>query len=301
MQNSPLVSVICLCYNHADFVIESLNSVINQKYQNIQLIVADDFSSDDSVAVIEKWRQQHPEIVFIKNETNLGNTKTFNRAYTHAKGDYIMDLAADDVLLPHCIELQLQAFENNSDGKLGVVYGNVANITEKGDFESYFFPVNQDRKAISKRPIGDVYAFILSGHDSMCSVSALYKRVVFDTLQGYDETLAYEDLDFWIRAARSYHFDFVDDVLVQKRISPSSMTLDFKRKRHERAKKINFSTYRILQKALKLNCSKEEDKALQQRLHYELIQAWETRNFKLVFLYVLLKLKLMLRMLKNVY
>jgi glycosyltransferase involved in cell wall biosynthesis len=55
MSQYPLVTVICLCYNHADYVIESLNSVINQDYKNIELIILDDCSKDDSVIIIESW------------------------------------------------------------------------------------------------------------------------------------------------------------------------------------------------------------------------------------------------------
>ena len=74
MHEKPLVSVICLCYNHAEFVIESLNSVLNQNYQPIEIIIVDDYSTDNSVAVIEKWVENNQSLTFIKNTNNLGNT-----------------------------------------------------------------------------------------------------------------------------------------------------------------------------------------------------------------------------------
>ena len=98
MESNPLVTIICLCYNHSDFVVESLNSVINQDYKNIELIIIDDCSSDNSALVIKQWLKNYPEILFIKNEVNLGNTKSFNKGLQLAKGDYIIDLASDDVL-----------------------------------------------------------------------------------------------------------------------------------------------------------------------------------------------------------
>jgi glycosyltransferase involved in cell wall biosynthesis len=78
MHNSPLVTVIYLCYSHADFAIEAFESDLNQSYSNVELFIADDFSTDNSVEVIEKWLTNHPEIPFFANKENIGNTKTFN-------------------------------------------------------------------------------------------------------------------------------------------------------------------------------------------------------------------------------
>jgi glycosyltransferase involved in cell wall biosynthesis len=64
MQNFPLVSVICLSYNHEAYVVESLNSVINQTYPNIELLIADDCSTDNSVGKIQDWLENHPEVHF---------------------------------------------------------------------------------------------------------------------------------------------------------------------------------------------------------------------------------------------
>ena len=114
MQEKPLVTIICLSYNHEKFVIESLNSVINQNYAPIELLIVDDFSTDNSKVVIENWLVQHPQVLFIVNTTNLGNTKSFNNVLKLAKGDYIIDLAADDVLLPNGIEMQVNAFQKSA-------------------------------------------------------------------------------------------------------------------------------------------------------------------------------------------
>ena len=151
MQNSPLVTVICLCYNHEAFVVETLNSVIHQSYAPVELIVVDDFSTDNSREVIRKWLINHPEILFIANEKNLGNTKSFNKALKFAKGEYIIDLAADDVLMPDCITLQRNTFEKSPYKNLGIVYGNAELITEKGHFDSYYYPVDDQKKTIEKR------------------------------------------------------------------------------------------------------------------------------------------------------
>lgn len=282
MQNNPLVTIICLCYNQQKYVIESLNSVLNQSYPSIELIIVDDCSTDSSKSNITAWLEKNPEIKFIANEVNLGVTKSFNKALEFAQGEYVIDLAADDVLLPECVTSQIIAFRNSSFQNLGVVYGNVELISENGIFDSYYFPVDSQKKTIKKRVTGDIYITVLAGGDSICSVSAMIKKSVLDHLQGYDEALVYEDLDFWIRASRIYDFDFIDKLIVQKRIITNSLGADFFKKNDDRSKKINHSNYLILKKAIQLNQSKKEDLALQKRIHNSIVRCFKNRNYYLV-------------------
>lgn len=288
MQEKPLVTIICLSYNHEKFVIESLNSVINQNYAPIELLIVDDFSTDNSKAVIENWLVQQPQVLFIANTNNLGNTKSFNNALKLAKGDYIIDLAADDVLLPNGIEMQVNAFQKSAYPNLGIVYGNAEMINENGIFVSNYFPINNSGNVIEKRITGDVYESILKTGNSICSVSTMIKKSVFEELNGYDETLAYEDLDLWIRASRKYDFDFIDSVLIKKRIVSNSLGSQFFKRNH----KINQSTYKILKKALQLNESKSEDLALQKRIHYEIIHSFRTKNIDLLLKNLFLRLEI---------
>ncbi len=291
MENKPLVTIICLCFNHAKYVVESLDSVINQKYENIELIIVDDFSDDDSVNIIENWLKIYPKHLFIKNEINLGNTKSFNKALRIAKGKYILDLAADDVLFECCIELQIEAFIKSKNSNLAVVYGNAWIISENGTFISHYFPVDVFGKTTKIIKNGNIYHDILSGDTALCSVSALYKTSVLKSLNGYDENLAYEDLDIWIRIARDYDFEYVDAFLIKKRMLLDSLGRDFHIKNSKKSFKINNSSYLILQKAYKLNATKSENKALLKRIHFEITLNFKTRNYKLLIKLILFELK----------
>lgn len=291
MHNKPLVTVICLCYNHADFVIEALESVLNQTYSNVELLIADDFSTDTSVKVIENWLKQHPEIPFLINKENQGNTKTFNKCLKLAKGEYIIDLAADDVLKFDCITNQLKGFEETSYKNVGLIYGNAELISENGNFINDYFKTDANRKRLQSQPTGDIYIGLLNGNNNLCSISALVKRAVFDSLNGYDENLAYEDYDFWIRASRIYNFDYVDKILVQKRVLSDSMYTLLTKKNNKKTRRFNYSTYLILQKAFKLNRTKEEFVAMLKRIHYEMTVAYKTRDFSLLMKYIFLELK----------
>jgi len=297
MQDKSLVTIICLCYNQEKYIVESLFSVINQDYPFVEVIIVDDFSTDNSKETIEKWVLDYPEIQFIANETNLGSTKSFNKALKLAKGEYIIDLACDDILLPNCVSLQLKAFQESSFKNLGVVYGNAELINEKGNSYFYYFPVDFDKKTIEKRETGDIYLSVISGGNSICSVSSMVKKSVFDALNGYDENLAYEDLDLWIRASRIYDFDYIDEILIKKRITTTSFGTHFFIKNDARSKKINYSTYLIIQKAIRLNRTKSEHKAILKRMHFEMILAFKTANYKLLLKYILLEIKQRFRIL----
>lgn len=295
MHNKPLVTVICLCYNHAEFVLEALESVLNQSHCNVELIIADDFSTDNSVEVIQKWLVQHPKIPFVANTSNLGNTKTFNKCLKLAKGDYIIDLAADDVLIKDCIEKQLNGFQNSRYENLAIVYGNAELITPKGSFIDDYFPTDAHRNGIEKQPTGDIYCSILNGKTKLCSISALTKRNVFEKLNGYDENLAYEDLDFWIRASRIYNFDYIDKILIQKRMLDNSMYTLLLKKNNPKTRQFNYSTYLILEKVFLLNKNKAEFKAMLKRIRAEMKVAFHTRDVVLLLKYIFLELKVRLK------
>lgn len=291
MHNIPLVTVICLCYNHAEFVIEALESVLCQTHSNVELIIADDCSTDNSVDVIEKWLKNHPEIPFFANKKNLGNTKTFNQCLKVAKGIYIIDLAADDLLQSDCIENQLKGFEETTYENVGLIYGNAVLISEDGTFIKDYFPTNADRQRIKPQPTGNIYTGLLNGVNNVCSISGLVKREVFEVLNGYDDNLAYEDYDFWIRASRIYNFDYVDKILVQKRVLSNSMYTFLTKKNNAKTRRFNYSTYLILQKVFKMNDKKDEFIAMLKRIHFEMTVALKTRDFTLLTKYIFLELK----------
>lgn len=292
MQQNPLVTIVCLCYNHQDFVVSSLQSVINQSYNNIELIIVDDSSTDNSKITIQKWLSDHPKVVFISNAENLGNTKSFNNAAKKAKGDFIIDLAADDLLLPDCVAIQVETFGKSKYSNLALVYGNCQEIDKNGLFTKNYFEINDQNKVITQRVTGDIYLSVLSGGDSICSVSAMMKKSFFDELNGYNENLAYEDLDFWIRCSRKFNIDFVDEIIVQKRILTNSLGANFFKKNSN----INNSAYLILNNAISLNKTKAEDLALEKRINNRILHFLKNNDYQLFIKFILLKLKIQWRL-----
>ena len=299
MNYNPLVSIICLCYNHEKFVTEALNSVINQTYPNIELIIVDDCSNDNSSIEIKKWLLTYPKVAFIENVKNLGNTKSFNNAFTLSKGAFIIDLAADDILNPNAVELQLEAFRTSTYENLGIVYGNVELIFEDNSHFKYFFDVDQNNKRIKRQPTGDIYLGLLSLQNNVCSVSSMVKRDVYEKLNGYDENLYYEDFDFWIKAARLYTFDFIDEIIMKKRELKNSLSAQRFKRFNPRTRKFNRSTYQIVTNALQLNKTKEENKAILKMVHFEIEITIRTLDPILFFKYLFLEMKIIKSLIFN--
>lgn len=289
MQNFPLVSVICLSYNHEAYVVETLNSVINQTYPNIELLIADDFSSDNSVNVINNWLENHPKTHFLSNEKNIGNTKTFNKLVKIAKGDFIVDLAADDILLPNCIAKQVETFQNSNYKNLAIVYGNLIEIDENDTFIRNYYTEVDDPKS------GDIYKMVIGRTTKICSVSSMIKKSVFEKLGYYDENLAYEDLDLWVRASRAYEFEYIPDFLVKKRELSNSLSSFFTKPNNAKTKRLHESSLVILKKAFRLNKTKEEHKALLGRTRFEFFKFLKSKNYKLLLELLILELKIRLK------
>jgi glycosyltransferase involved in cell wall biosynthesis len=264
---NPLVTVVCLCYNQGKFVEEAITSVLNQSYGNIQLIVVDDASTDDSVQKIKHLSQSRTEIQFIALDQNLGNCKAFNRGLQTAKGQFIIDFAADDVMTPDAIEDKVKFF-SGLDKSYGVIFSDALYIDVNGNVVRKHFEYLLNKKLINKIPQGDVYREVIEKF-FIPSPTMMVRSEVFTTLQGYDESLAYEDFDFWIRSARIFKYAFLPKVTMKIRVSSGSMSA----KAYLKGDKQLHSTYLVCKKAATLNESPEEDKALASRLRYEIRQS----------------------------
>src|SRR5437016_4691234 len=110
----PLVSVVVLCYNHARFVVECLESIKLQNYPKLELIVNDDASTDGSDSVIKDWLGKNPSIPhrFIRNQLNRGLCRTLNNALKYTTGTYFAGIAADDAWLPGKLLNQVKLMES---------------------------------------------------------------------------------------------------------------------------------------------------------------------------------------------
>lgn len=278
---SPLVSVICLCYNQSRFVREAVESVLNQTHKNIQLIIVDDASTDTSVEVIKQIVKRHPEIEFIPLPENLGNCKAFNKGLPLAKGEYLIDFAADDILLPMRIETGVRVLQQGGE-KYGVHFSDAEMISEDGEH----LYLHSDRFPHEDIPQGDIYKDLISRY-FICPPSMMLRHAVIERLNGYDETLDYEDFDFLIRSSRNFNFSYSPTILVKKRITKNAMT----KKQFVLFSKYSNTTLKVCEKIFSLNKTTDEQKALSGRILYEMKLNLRLLNIGIVWKYFLLWLR----------
>ncbi len=285
MKGKPLVSVICLCYNHEGYVNKAISSVLNQDYPNVELIIVDDASTDGSVVAIEKVIASNPNIQFIKQASNTGNCTAFNNALEYAKGEYVIDLAADDVLLSDRIALGVESLEQHGED-YGINFTDASYIDTDDDVIRHHYARDKSGELLEAIPQGEVFKEVLQAY-FICSPTTMMKKAVLDQLGGYDESLAYEDFDLWVRASRQWKFCYTDKVLVHKRMLADSHG----QQQYTRGSKQMYSTYQICLKAYDLCENKSEFAALRRRIRYELKHALWLVKLPLVMRYSLLWVK----------
>lgn len=281
-REQPLVTVIAISYNHASYIEEALESVFNQTYPNIELIIIDDASSDTSAEVIESAIRGR-FVQFFKNDTNCGNCKSFNRAFALSKGKFIIDFALDDLMYPTRIEKQVSLFQQSNE-TVGVVFTNVNLIDTGGNLLHTHYPAFHHKSHASSIPVGNVFDAVLSQY-YINPVGMMVRRAVLEKLNGYDESLSYEDFDFWIRSARTFEYRYIPEILSAKRNVPSSLSTGFYAKQKE---SMFASTLKVCKKAWWLCTSDIEKKALVKRCRYEARQAYKYNYMQLVQEYLII-------------
>lgn len=131
MTIQPLVSVIVICYNSADYILETLDSVYFQTYHNVELIISDDCSNDCTVSLCETWLEKNGNR-FIRNKlirsnTNTGVSANYNRAVRACKGEWVKNVDGDDLLSHTCIQDNIDYINDNPEAKL--IISNVTIFT----------------------------------------------------------------------------------------------------------------------------------------------------------------------------
>lgn len=220
--SSPLVSVIIPAYNAEAFIERTLTSVLSQTYQNLEVLVIDDGSTDCTPELIQKIAQRDRRVRLLW-QSNAGVAAARNLGIQHAKGEFIAPIDADDIWYPHNLERQVQCFLK-SKASVGLVYSWSADIDE---FDQLTGGVRISR--IQGRTFKTLICHNFIGNAS----ATLIRRTCFDTVGGYTTKLRVqnaegcEDWELYLRIAERYEFRVVPEFLVGYRKASSSMSGDF--------------------------------------------------------------------------
>lgn len=199
-----LVSVVVPCYNHEKYVKETIESIINQTYKNIELIVIDDGSKDGSVKVIQELADRYG-FTFI-HRPNKGLSATLNEGIKLSKGKYFSAIASDDILMLEKIEKQVEFMESNPE--YGMCYGKIVYFEDSIKNTSEYSNSNKQ---------GWVFDDLLNYGCFIPAPSTFMRKEVFETVGEYDENLWIEDWDMWLRISQKYQVGYIDEYLAYYR------------------------------------------------------------------------------------
>lgn len=218
MKSTQLVSVIIPAYNSVKYIDDTLNSVVNQTYQNLEILVSDDFSSDETRLVLNKWLEKDPRISAHHNKENLGYLKTCNKLKSLAKGDFIIFQDSDDYSALNRIEILLNYFKENPS--VDMVGSNFTKVTEEGNKISDSNYPESHEAIVSVMP--ETFLF--------CGATFMLRKKVYDAIGGYNEyfdRIGAEDM-YWIYLiAEKFKIASVPDSLYFYRFNPNSVSSDW--------------------------------------------------------------------------
>jgi len=198
----PLVSVVIASYNHARFIEASIRSVYAQTYPNIELLVVDDGSTDNSVEVITRLQQ---ELGFdFRVQSNKGLCTTLNEAIARSNGAYIAPLGSDDAMLPHRLEIQVPFL--NSRPETGICAGGIIVI----DADGIPLPDRKQRQRPARRL--DFDDLFLDRKPGPPAPTLLFRREAIERVGGYDPSIRIEDYFIELRIA---HLGYFVDIMAE--------------------------------------------------------------------------------------
>jgi alpha-1,3-rhamnosyltransferase len=214
-KNMPLVSVVIPCYNHQDFVQQAIQSVINQDYSNIELLIIDDGSLDGSVTRIKEMiaacEKRFRRFEF-RSRSNKGLCVTLNEALEWCKGEFLSTVASDDIWLSHKTRKQVEIFKNAKDLNIAVISGEMISIDSKGmsNVKPSFCP-----------PEVTIYQFLDVYHAKarINAPTAMIRMQCVRDVGGYNVDVIIEDFYMWLSITNlGYSIMAVDDIYSKYRI-----------------------------------------------------------------------------------
>lgn len=200
------ISILMPTYNVETFVEEAVRSILSQTYQNFELIVVDDCSTDNTFTILQDLAEEDDRIILEHNEKNSKICVTLNKAWSLAKGDFIARMDGDDISMPERLSVLLSFLNDHPD--IDLVGSQVISIREDGE-------------VISKKQYLRTPEFIKRGNKYGPAVVHIWmaRREVYEALNGYRNIPFAEDYDFLLRGeSAGFKYANVEEYLYKVRI-----------------------------------------------------------------------------------
>ncbi|MBK5276977.1 MAG: glycosyltransferase family 2 protein [Desulfuromonadales bacterium] len=198
MTSMPLVSVIITCFNIRDYISDAIRSVQAQSYDNLEILVVDDGSTDGTHDVLASCLLLD-NIRYLKKE-NGGPSSARNLGITEAKGDFVAFLDGDDIWEPDKLKLQVDALLNNPSA--GMIFSDFTTFYNSGSF------VTSKNKSMFNGLEPVKYEYLFSRNNFIYPTTVIVKKKCFEVCGVFDEALrGPEDWDMWLRIV--HHFEII--------------------------------------------------------------------------------------------
>jgi len=204
---NPLVSIIIPTYNRAEFLNKKIQNILNQTYKNIEIIIVNDCSTDNTIEVVKSYIEKGHNIRLFSNEINKKLPASINVGLRYAIGKYIAWTPDDDVHNEDAIETMVKYLENNKN--TDIVFTDYLLIDETDKILDYVRLGNY----------GDL------AKNNCVGLCFLFRKEVAEKINGYDESLfLVEDYDFWLRASKYFKFSHIKGYYFLQRGHNQSLT-----------------------------------------------------------------------------
>ncbi len=224
--DQPLVSICMPTYNAEKTVKQTLESILNQTYRNIEILVVDNASTDNTVSVVRE--SADPRIKIYCNDTNIGAEGNFSKCVRLAKGEYTAIFHADDLYLPDMVQKQVQAFQENPT--IGAVFTMAKRINSRDEVIGEMnLPSELRWKGKGVYHFPEIFLSVLKNGNFLVCPSAMVRSELYKQLVPFDAERfgTSADLDMWLRILERHTVTILEDKLMHYRISKSQGSYKF--------------------------------------------------------------------------
>jgi glycosyltransferase involved in cell wall biosynthesis len=204
-QKNNKISIVLPTFNGAKYIKNSIDSCLNQTYINIELIIVDDASKDNTPEIVSGYSDKR--IMYVRNETNLGLANSLNKGFSHATGDYLTWTSDDNSYFKNAIEVMMAELEGKK--KIDFVYTDFYIIDENGNLKK-IVKLKSPKKLTENNYVGPCF---------------LYKRRVYETVGDFNPAVNLaEDYEYWLRVKEKFRMKRIRKHLYYYRLHADSLT-----------------------------------------------------------------------------